>query len=234
MKNHIGRYHHHPILSSTYTHLITCLCVCVNTYKNIYIHTYTKERRERKGVRRELEQNKTKLTARKKTGETPNPQEILNLPVRHMALIIHVDKFDLVEWIRSLERRKTFSLAIKIFTRNLLGPKYIHWIDKSKPSLSLTGFPRNPLNKRGHSINGPGKQGWKTTIKNSCGYWHHDKILPSCADEDRKVKKYRKEENLRWRQPAIVMGVRSFGKHTGGSLRFVNFRLKFAHGGTHL
>lgn len=96
----------------------------MGTQTQEYIQTYTKERRERK--RRELEQNKTKLTAKKKTGETPNLQVILNLPVGHMALIIHVDKFDLVEWIRSLKRRKTFSLAIEIFTRNLLGPKYIH------------------------------------------------------------------------------------------------------------
>lgn len=100
------------------------MCACEHTQE--YVHTYTKERRERKGVRKELEQNKTKLTARKKTGEASNPQVILNLPVRHTALIIYVDKFDLVEWIRSLKRRKTFSLAIEIFTRNLLGPKYIH------------------------------------------------------------------------------------------------------------
>lgn len=126
MKNYIGRYHNHPILSSTYIHLITCVYVHVNTNTRVYTYIYQRKERKKEGVRRELEQNKTKLTAKKKTGETPNPQVILNLPVGHMALIIHVDKFDLVEWIRILKRRKTFSLAIEIFTRNLLGPKYIH------------------------------------------------------------------------------------------------------------
>lgn len=113
-----------------------------------------------------------------------------------MALIIDVDKFDLVEWVKNLKRRKKISLPIEIFTRNLLGPKCINQMEKSKPSLSLTGFPKNPLNKWCHSINGLGKQGLKAATENS-EYGQHDKILHSCVDEDRKEKQNNKKGDPR-------------------------------------